>query len=105
MHDLMDIRIGLSALAVALLCAAGAQLGAPPWMWAGAAGVAVGLLFYAVLVPSTGHGQDSGEGRSEGVISQSGSGAGSRYENSKVYNVTIEGERKSESPDTSGGNG
>jgi hypothetical protein len=46
----MDGRFGLASLSIGILCSVAAALGVPKWVWAIAAGIAVSLLVYAVLV-------------------------------------------------------
>jgi hypothetical protein len=91
----MQARLGLTSLAIGVLCAAAAQLGAPLWLWALAAGGALGLLAYAFLVRihETDTADDSAKGGGGKGVSNQGSGAGSEYYNSEVYNVTFKGEQ------------
>lgn len=94
----MDIRIGLASLGVAILCAAGVQLGAPRWMWAVAAGVAVGLLVYSVVVRREVEDAKVDETESKESNSKLGPGAASNYYGSQVFNVNLEGKRNPNPP-------
>lgn len=95
MRELTDARIGLASIAVGILCAVAAALGAPLLVWAIAAGVAAGMLAYALLVrrdEGGAEGSDVSPGDLRGP--SEGPGSGSDYRGSHVINVTVQRERE-----------
>lgn len=94
----MDPRVGLASLAAAVLCAAAAQLGASRWMWAVAAGIAAGLLTYAVVVRLEIEDAEVDEPESKESASNLGPGSGGTYYDSQVINVNLESRGEPDPP-------